>query len=74
MTKAALSLLLLAPLASCVAGAIVGTTGAVVGTAVSVTGAVVSTTVKTTGAVIDAATPDGDHHRNRRHGDDDRRN
>lgn len=45
--------LLMLPLSSCLAGAVVGA-------AVDVTGAVVGTTVKTTGAVIDAAIPDGD--------------
>jgi hypothetical protein len=46
-------LLLMLPLSSCLAGALVGA-------AVDVTGAVVGTTVKTAGAVIDAATPDDD--------------
>lgn len=46
-------LLLMLPLTSCLAGAVVGA-------AVDVTGAVVSTGIKTTGAVIDAAIPDDD--------------
>jgi len=46
-------LLLMLPLSSCLAGAVVGA-------AVDVTGAVVGGAVKTTGAVIDAAVPDGD--------------
>lgn len=46
-------LLLMLPLASCLAGAVVGTT-------VGVAGAVVGTAVKTTGAVIGAAIPDGE--------------
>lgn len=45
--------LLMLPLSSCLAAAVVGA-------AVDVTGAVVGTTVKTTGAVIGAAIPDGD--------------
>jgi hypothetical protein len=61
MFKALASLLLMAPLASCLAGAAIGATGAVVGAAVGVTGAVVGAAVKTTGAVIDAATPGDDH-------------
>jgi hypothetical protein len=60
MMKALGSLLVVLPLASCLAGAAIGATGAVVGAAVGVTGAVVGTTVKTTGAVIDAATPGDD--------------
>jgi hypothetical protein len=51
--RALAALLLMTPLASCLAGAAVGA-------AVEVTGAVVGAAVKTTGAVIDAATPDGD--------------
>jgi len=46
-------LLLMLPLSSCLAGAVVGA-------AVNVTGAVVGTAVKTTGAVVDAAIPDDD--------------
>ncbi len=46
-------LLLMLPLSSCLAGAVLGA-------AVDVTGAVVSTAVKTTGAVIGAAIPDDD--------------
>lgn len=46
-------LLLMLPLTSCLAGAVVGT-------AVGVTGAVVGTTVKATGAVVGAVIPDGD--------------
>ncbi len=69
MIKAALGFLLLLPLASCLAGAAIGATGAVVGTAAGVTGAVVGTTVKTTGRVVGAMIPDGDHHR--RHDEDD---
>jgi len=46
-------LLLIVPLSSCLAGAVVGA-------AVDVTGAVVGGAVKTTGAVIDAAIPDDD--------------
>lgn len=45
--------LMMLPLSSCLAGAVIGA-------AVDVTGAVVGTTVKTTGAVIGAAIPDGD--------------
>ena len=51
--RALAALLLMLPLASCLAAAAVGA-------AVEVTGAVVGTAVKTTGAVIDAAVPDGD--------------
>lgn len=46
-------LMLMLPLSSCLAGAVVGT-------AINVTGAVVSTTVKTTGAVVGAVIPDDD--------------
>lgn len=46
-------LLLMLPLASCLAGAVVGA-------AVDVTGAVVSTGIKTTGAVVDALLPGDD--------------
>lgn len=53
MVRTLAVLLLMLPLSSCLAGAVVGA-------AVDVTGAVVGTTVKTTGAVIDAAIPDGD--------------
>lgn len=53
MLKALASLLLLLPLGSCLAGAVVGA-------AVDVTGAAVGVAVKTTGAVVDAAIPDGD--------------
>lgn len=53
MIRIAAVVLLMLPLGSCLAGAVVGA-------AVDVTGAVVGTTVKTTGAVIDAAIPDGD--------------
>jgi len=60
MVKALVGLLLMLPLASCLAGAAIGATGAVVGAAVGVTGAVAGATVKTTGAVIDAATPGDD--------------
>ncbi|GIK47305.1 MAG: hypothetical protein BroJett013_00020 [Alphaproteobacteria bacterium] len=53
MVRTLAVLLLMLPLSSCLAGAVVGA-------AVDVTGAVVGTTVKTTGAVIGAAIPDGD--------------
>lgn len=53
MIKALAALLLMLPLASCLAGAVVGTT-------VGVAGAVVGTAVKATGAVVDAVIPDGD--------------
>ncbi|MCL4714372.1 MAG: NF038104 family lipoprotein [Hyphomonadaceae bacterium] len=53
MVRTLAVLLLMLPLSSCLAGAVVGA-------AVEVTGAVVGTTVKTTGAVIGAAIPDGD--------------
>lgn len=53
MIKTMAALLLVVPLASCLAGAAVGT-------AVNVTGAVVGAGVKTTGAVIGAVIPDGD--------------
>lgn len=64
--------LLAAPLlAGCLAGAVVGATGAVIGAAVGVTGAVVGATVGAGGAVIDAATPDDDDDDDK-DGDDDR--
>lgn len=48
------ALLLMTPLlASCLAGAVVGTT-------VGIAGAVVGTAVKTTAVIVDAAIPDGD--------------
>jgi hypothetical protein len=53
MIKVLAALLLMLPLASCLAGAVVGTT-------VGVAGAIVGTAVKTTGAVVDAVIPDGD--------------
>lgn len=60
--------LLMSPLASCLAGAAIGAAGATAGAAVHVTGAVVGATVKTAGAVVGAASghhnrdKDGDHH------------
>lgn len=53
MFKALAAMLLILPLASCLAAAVVGT-------AVGVTGAVVGAAVHTTGAVVGAAIPDGD--------------
>lgn len=53
MLRALAVVLMMLPLASCLAGAVVGA-------AVGVTGAVVGAAVDTTGAVVDAAIPDGD--------------
>lgn len=48
--------ILMLPLTACLAGAAIGTAGAVAGTAVHVTGAVVTGAVKTTGAAVGAVT------------------
>jgi hypothetical protein len=53
MLRALAVVLLMLPLASCLAGAVVGAT-------VDVAGAVVGTAVKTTAVIVDAAIPDGD--------------
>lgn len=60
MKKLIVTLLLLLPLSSCLAAAVVGT-------AVGVTGAVVGAGVDATGAAVDVVTPgddDDDKHRN----------
>jgi hypothetical protein len=51
------TILFMAPLSGCLAGAALGAAGAVVGTAVKTTGVVVGTAADATGAVIDAAIP-----------------
>lgn len=61
--------LLMLPLASCLAGAAIGTAGAAAGAAVHVTGAVVGATVKTTGAVVGAVTPHRDRDKDPEHHD-----
>lgn len=60
MIRAFTALLLMVPLASCLAGAALGATGRVIGTTVGVTANVVEAGVKVTGAVVDAAIPDDD--------------
>ena len=68
MIRMLVAVLLMTPLASCLAGAAIGVAGATAGAAVHVTGAVVGATVKTAGAAVGAATAhhdrdkDGDHH------------
>lgn len=71
MIRSLFVMLVAAPLlASCLVGAVVGTTGAVIGAAVGTTGALVGAAVDVTGAVVDAAIPDGDDDK---HKDDDDR-
>lgn len=67
MKRAIACLLLMLPLASCLAGAAIGVAGATAGAAIGVTGAVVSTTVKTTGAVVGTALPHDDHDKDHHH-------
>jgi hypothetical protein len=71
MIRALAVLLLMLPLASCLAGAAIGVTGRVIGTTVGVAGNVVEAGVKVTGAVVDAAIPD-DNDDDEKDGDDDR--
>ena len=54
MIRALTALLLVFPLASCLAGAALNATGRVIGTTVGVTANVVEAGVKVTGAVVDA--------------------
>ncbi|MGQ0533997.1 MAG: hypothetical protein ACT4OF_15090 [Caulobacteraceae bacterium] len=70
MIRVLAALLFVIPLASCLAGAAIGATGAVIGAAVGVTGAVVGTTVKVTGAAVDAVIPDGDDENDGEENDD----
>lgn len=66
MIRSLFLVLLAAPLlASCLVGAVVGTTGAVIGAAVGTTGAVVGAAVDVTGAVVDAAIPGDDDDKNK---------
>ncbi len=69
MIRMLIAALLMLPLASCLAGAAIGTAGAAAGAAVHVTGAVVGATVKTTGAVVGAVTPHRDRDKDPEHHD-----